>query len=82
MNFLILLLCEKEIVKCRRYENILICIIGFGHYCACNITKAFFFFPILYDADMADDRDIIYRPEEEVLTELDKFRSHIFGCNS
>ncbi|KAG4945119.1 hypothetical protein JHK87_041126 [Glycine soja] len=49
----------QEIVKCRRYENILICII-----------------------DMADDRDIIYRPEEEVLTELDKFRSHIFGCNS
>ncbi|KHN32689.1 WD-40 repeat-containing protein MSI4 [Glycine soja] len=27
-------------------------------------------------------QDIIYRPEEEVLTELDKFRSHIFGCNS
>ncbi|CAJ1955403.1 unnamed protein product [Sphenostylis stenocarpa] len=26
--------------------------------------------------------DLIYRPEEEVLTELDKFRSHIFGCNS
>ncbi|KAF7843480.1 WD-40 repeat-containing protein MSI4-like [Senna tora] len=26
--------------------------------------------------------DLIYRPEEEVLAELDKYRSHIMGCNS
>ncbi|ESR39783.1 WD-40 repeat-containing protein MSI4 [Citrus sinensis] len=25
--------------------------------------------------------DLIYRPEEEVLAELDKFKSHIFGCD-
>ncbi|XP_054790262.1 WD-40 repeat-containing protein MSI4-like [Prosopis cineraria] len=26
--------------------------------------------------------DLIYRPEEEVLAELDKYRSHIMGCNN
>ncbi|KAK7271966.1 hypothetical protein RJT34_28275 [Clitoria ternatea] len=26
--------------------------------------------------------DLIYRPQEEVLSELDKFKSHIFGCDS
>ncbi|KAK7325119.1 hypothetical protein VNO77_29209 [Canavalia gladiata] len=26
--------------------------------------------------------DLIYRPEEEVLAELDTLKSHIFGCNS
>ncbi|CAL5375946.1 unnamed protein product [Camellia sinensis] len=26
--------------------------------------------------------DLIYRPEEEVLAELDKFKSHILNCSS
>jgi len=26
--------------------------------------------------------DLIYRPEDEVLTELEKFKSHVFTCTS
>jgi len=37
------------------WKYFLICIISFGHYCLCNMTKVFFFFLIFYDADMADD---------------------------
>jgi len=26
--------------------------------------------------------DLIYRPEDEVMAELDKFKSHILGCDT